>query len=179
MSCEDGGEIELPHARHDESDAAHPLVEVGDDPGRRVGVVFRGVAEGSEELGDHEPEGAHVVRLHVLLRDPDPGLLEQFLRRIMQLISMKSKSKCMLIKVGRTDNRFGDYKGVPQYENILHTHNSPDLSPTYPSLVLACLNSLILCEAEPTSKRMICGLPSTSHRPQWILYPRCRSCSTA
>ena len=32
MSCEDGGEIELPHARHDESDAAHPLVEVGDNP---------------------------------------------------------------------------------------------------------------------------------------------------
>ena len=32
MRGEHGGEIELPHARHDETDAAHPLVEVGDDP---------------------------------------------------------------------------------------------------------------------------------------------------
>ena len=39
MSCEDGGEIELPHARHDESDAAHPLVEVGHNPD---GVGFQG-----------------------------------------------------------------------------------------------------------------------------------------
>jgi len=30
----------------------------------------------------------------------------------------------------------------------------------------SCLYSFILCEALPTSKRMICGLPSTSHRPQ-------------
>ena len=35
MGCEDGGEIKLPDAGHDEADAAHPLVEVGDDP---VGV---------------------------------------------------------------------------------------------------------------------------------------------
>ena len=34
---EDGGEVELPDARHDEADAAHPLVEVSHDPakGRR------------------------------------------------------------------------------------------------------------------------------------------------
>ena len=29
---EDGGEVELPDARHDEADAAHPLVEVRHDP---------------------------------------------------------------------------------------------------------------------------------------------------
>ena len=36
---EDGGEVELPDARHDEADAAHPLVEVRHDPvkGRTVG----------------------------------------------------------------------------------------------------------------------------------------------
>ena len=31
---EDGGEVELPDARHDEADAAHPLVEVRHDPAR-------------------------------------------------------------------------------------------------------------------------------------------------
>ena len=43
MSSEDGGDVELPHARHDEADAAHPLVEVGDDP-ERVGFDFEWTA---------------------------------------------------------------------------------------------------------------------------------------
>ena len=34
---EDGGEVELPDARHDEADAAHPLVEVSHDPAKGMG----------------------------------------------------------------------------------------------------------------------------------------------
>ena len=37
----------------------------------------------------------------------------------------------------------------------------------------SCLNSAILNAADPTSKRMTCGLPSTSHLPQTTLYPFC------
>ena len=51
-------------------------------PGWRVGVVFRGVAEGSEELGYHETEDAHVVGLYVLVGNPNAGLLEQFLWQV-------------------------------------------------------------------------------------------------
>ena len=43
----------------------------------------------------------------------------------------------------------------------------------------SCLNSAILNAADPTSKRMTCGLPSTSHLPQTTLYPFCRLRVTA
>ena len=52
---EDGGDVDLPDAAHDEADPGHPLVEVADDAGRGVGEVLRQMAEVPEELGNHEP----------------------------------------------------------------------------------------------------------------------------
>ena len=68
-------------------------------PGRRVGVVFGGVAESAEELGDHEAKYAHVVGLHVLIRDADPGLLKELLNRashgqvLISILNLKLRSR--------------------------------------------------------------------------------------
>ena len=54
VSREHRGKVDLPDPGHDQANSGHPLVEVGHDSGRAVGVVLRQETEVPKEFCNHE-----------------------------------------------------------------------------------------------------------------------------